>query len=482
MPKFSDTTIRRVKALPIVDVASKYVALRKRGLNFFGLSPLHHEKTPSFCVFPASNRFKDFSGGKDDQGDVIALVERIEGLTFTEVVETLANRFNIPIEYEGGREPAVKSSDRQQLFAIHEMAARYFREQFVAGSRQAEVARSYWTEKRRFSDKTADEFQIGFAHGDDAGRLASILCEKFPIQTLRTCGLFYPRSGAAQGPSSLVLRFSGRLMIPIHDNQGRVCAFAGRQIPDVEDMTTAGKEAKYLNSPETPIFSKGSTVFNLHRARANSVTANPGCRFVAVEGQLDVIRLWSIGHPLPVGTMGTAVTESHLRQIGRYPNGIRVLLDGDDAGIKGALRIVPMVFATETDAIFDKLPESYDPDTFLIGLSPTDARRRLKTVFGNSLSPVAFAVSVVMPLAQRARMTTQQRANATKEILAMIKESPSPVATWCAVDELASVLKINPAPLWGELARDKAWNAVPAKPQPPPPASSPLPEGVETMA
>lgn len=489
MPKFSKVTLSRVKDLPIVDVASRYTALKKRGLNHFGLSPFHQEKTPSFCVFPSSNRFKDFSGGGDDQGDVIAFIERVEGLSFTEAVELLANRFNIPLEYEQGSGPATKPSDKLQLFQIYEIAAAYFREEFLLGTGklQAQAAQKYWFETRKFDvgvpaeQQASAEFQVGFARSNDEGRLASILCKKFDIQTLRTCGLFYARTGGSCGPGSLTLRFSGRLMIPIHDNQGRICAFAGRQIPGIEDLTTAGKEAKYLNSPETPIFSKGSTIFNLHRARSSSVTANPACRFALVEGQLDVIRLWSIGYPLPVGTMGTAITESHLRQLGRYPNGIRVLLDGDTAGIKGALRIVPMIFATETDAVFDKLPETYDPDSFLIGLAPEAAKQRLRSVFTNSLSPVAFAVSVVMPLAQRAKMNTQQKAFATKEIIGMIKASPSPVATWYAIEELARILKIDASALWHELAREKSWESTPPKPPTPPPAPSPFPAGMETM-
>ena len=448
MRKLSDKCLATLKALPIAEIAGRYTALKPAGHQLKGLSPFTREKTPSFVVTPDTGRFHCFSTNKG--GDTIDCVAMNEGLTFMEAAEALAYRYNVPLDYVGGNN-APQRSTRTELFTIHEIALRFFCERFTSNV----GVQTYWTRDRAFKIETATEFEIGFAPTDDDGELARrVFAAKVSPQAIRDCGLFYVRGGLIKEASQLTCRFSGRLIIPIHDAQGRCCAFAGRQIPGVEDRTEVGKKAKYLNSPETPIFAKAKIVFNLHRARAALRDASDKDRILMVEGQLDVIRIWESGFKLVVGSQGTATTTAHLEQLGRYANGVRCLMDGDTAGQNAALRLIPLSLEAETDMVFTPMPQGHDPDSILRGISPEEAAARFRVILARSLTPVGFAIEHLMPKPHQAEAATAQgKARIVKEVLDLLSASPSPVAIWYHLEEAAKRLRIDHVAVWHEFLR-----------------------------
>ena len=380
MARINDNYLADLKArVPIYDVVAPHVKLKKAGKSWKGLSPFSQENTPSFYVHPEKNMFKCFS--TDTGGDAIRFVQLLENLTFMEAIETLAHRFNFPVKYDQGSatEARQTASARSELFRIHEEASSWFRERFLAENADGVFARNYWTKQRNFLLETAHEFEVGFAPA--GGGIGKFLREKkYPKNILEQSGLFFPRGGE---------RFRGRLMIPIRDSQGRIVAFTARQL-EVTPQDDPAREAKYVNSPETPIFRKGNLLFNLDKARLH---VSDEKRFLLVEGQLDAMRCWQVGAKTVVGPQGTAFTEMQANLLARHQaEGIEVLLDGDQAGRAAALRILPIALQAGLEATFLELPEGQDPDDLLAkgGLAALDELRE------NATTSIPFAVNALL--------------------------------------------------------------------------------------
>jgi DNA primase len=349
MPAIKPTCVRDLKLrVNIVDVISRVVTLRKAGARFKGLCPFHTEKTPSFNVDADKGFFKCFGCGK--AGDAIAFVRETEQLSFTEAIETLGKRFGVVIEYEEGSGPTKEErSLRQELFDLHEQAVEHYTQVFRAKSATGDYMRRYWTEARRFTAELAEEFRIGAAEPDDTGLAAALMKRRFSEDALRQSGLFFVREHSALTLNSLRPRFRGRLMIPIRDHQGRVVAFTARQTTLTPEDDPA-REAKYVNSPETPIFTKGHLLFNLDRAR--EVAGKENQPFVLVEGQLDALRCWSVGLKTAIAPQGTAITDAQLLLLRRYQTRVECFFDGDSAGQKAALRFLPLALKAGLEVRF----------------------------------------------------------------------------------------------------------------------------------
>ncbi|MBW8781055.1 MAG: DNA primase [Verrucomicrobia bacterium] len=435
MPVIKPTCLRDVKLrVNIVDVVSRVATLRKAGSRFKGLCPFHNEKSPSFHVDPDKGFYKCFGCGK--AGDVITFVRETEQLTFTEAIETLGKRFGIPIEYEegSGGPSREERSLRQEIFDIHETAAEHFHQIFKGASVTGDWMRAYWTDKRRFTRELADEFKIGAAEPGDATLGAALLKKKYSEEALRQCGLFFVREGAVLGLGSLKPRFRGRLMIPIRDHQGRVVAFTARQT-DLTPEDDPAREAKYVNSPETPIFTKGNLLFNLDRARD---PAGKGAPFVLVEGQLDALRSWSVGLKTAIAPQGTSITESQLVLLRRYSTQVECFFDGDGAGQKAALRFLPMALKAGLEVRFlgGATDTKIDPDLLFLekGLAGYDEVRK------NALSAMAFACRALLPAPENA--TPEQKARVAQDLHALILNAESEVARSQFLAEAAGLLRL----------------------------------------
>jgi DNA primase len=436
MPVIKPTCLRDLKLrVNLADVISRVVTLRKAGgTRLKGLCPFHNEKTPSFHVNPDQGFYKCFGCGK--AGDAIAFVRETEQLNFTEAVEAIGKRFGIVIEYEegSGGPSREERSLRQEIFDLHDAAAEHFFQAFKAKDATGDFFRQYWLEKRKFAMELADDFKIGAV--DEAGSSlgAVLMRKKFSEEALRRCGLFFIYDDAQITLGALRPRFRGRLMIPIRDHQGRVVAFTARQTERTPEDDPA-REAKYVNSPETPIFTKGNLLFNLDRART---VVGEGKPFVLVEGQLDALRCWSVGLKTAIAPQGTSITESQLVLLRRYHPQVECFFDSDAAGQKAALRFLPMALKASLEVRFLTLAgaEKLDPDLLFLerGLAGYEDVRR------GAQSAMAFACATALP--DPATASPELKSRAAQSVFEIVVAAESEMARAAFLSEVAAHLRL----------------------------------------
>jgi DNA primase len=352
-------SLEQMKArLDIYQVVSDYVTLKRAGSKWKGLSPFSQEKTPSFYVDPDKGVFYCFSTQKG--GDSIRFVMEKENLEFIDAVEHLAAKFNFRLEYET-KPGQVRGSGIKRLLELHESACGYYAKMFFSQQEDAVAVRRYWTEQRQFKEELAETLQMGYAPPDASRFYEKLRKDGFDDEAMVESGLFFPRSNPLS-KSPLTARFRGRLMVPIRDINGKVIAFSGRKLAQTP-TNDPSFEAKYVNSPATPLFHKGSVLFGLHHARKH---VNDQNSFVMVEGQLDAIRCWSVGIDQAIAPQGTAVTETQLQKLRNYCTRLLLFLDGDAAGAKAAMRVIPMAVAAGVDVQVIALSGGDDPDSYLL--------------------------------------------------------------------------------------------------------------------
>lgn len=451
MPVIKPTCVRDLKMrVNLADVVSRVVTLRKAGgTRLKGLCPFHNEKTPSFHVDPDKGFYKCFGCGK--AGDAITFVRDTEQLNFTEAVEALGKRFGVPIEYEEGSGGPSKEerSLRQEIFDLHDVAADHFYQAFKARDATGEFFQKLWTDKRRFAPEIADEFKIGAVDAQGSGLGAALLRRKFSEEALRRCGLFFIYDDAQVTLHALRPRFRGRLMIPIRDHQGRVVAFTARQT-DLTPQDDPAREAKYVNSPETPIFIKSNLLFNLDRARTAVGDSKP---FVLVEGQLDAIRCWSVGLKTAIAPQGTSITDGQLALLRRYHSQVECFFDSDSAGQKAALRFLPMALKASLEVRFLTLAgaEKLDPDLLFLerGLAGYEEVRK------GAQSAMAFACRATLPDPKNA--SPEMKSRAAQTIFEIVAASDSAVTRAAFISEASSHLRLAP------LAAEKDFQAFTAR-------------------
>ncbi len=353
MPVLSKRILDEIRSRnDIVDVIGGAVRLTKSGSAFKGLCPFHQEKTPSFQVNPARQIFHCFGCGAG--GDVFAFLMKREGLDFMGAVRQLAQKANISLEFEEGGAGAAERAERERLYTIHaELAKEYHR--LLLEDALAEPARRYLA-GRQLGEGVIKDFQIGFAPESWDFVVNWARSKQYPVEQLSAAGLVAqaePKPGAAVRYYD---RFRNRVMFPICDEQGRVVAFSGRIL--VADP----KAAKYVNSPETPIFRKSNLLFALNKARPAIVESRTA---VVCEGQIDVIRCHSAGFTNAVASQGTAFTDNHARIIRRFADKIILVFDPDTAGQNAALKTGLLFTEAGLDVRVARLPEGKDPDLLI---------------------------------------------------------------------------------------------------------------------
>jgi DNA primase len=352
----SDKELVRTRT-DILALVGQYTMLRRTGSNYKGICPFHQEKTPSFHVDPELGRWRCF-GACSEGGDVFKFLQKAENLTFREALERLAERAGVVLASAGGdREETHRiQQERDALYAANATAQRFFRETFVRDA----MAREY-AEKRGLAHQTIEAFGIGYAP-DRWEDLADFLRDqKVRMEDAEKGGLIFP-SRRADG--SYTDKFRGRLMFPIIDTQERIVGFGGRLLVPAENAP------KYLNSPETPVFSKSKVLYGLNRARKAIEKAD---RTLVVEGYLDVIACHQAGIENVVAPLGTSLTEEHVRLIRRYTRNVVLSFDADEAGVRAALRAAEMFrsvrdivgSAVEGSLRILALPPGEDPDSLL---------------------------------------------------------------------------------------------------------------------
>lgn len=327
--------------LDIVDVIGESVQLKKAGRNFKGLCPFHGEKTPSFMVSPERQAYHCFGCGEG--GDVFEYVMKREGVDFPEALQMLARRAGVELK---NQKPG-DSKKKRRLFEATEQAAKFFQ---AALKHSAGVeGRDYLTE-RGITPETAEAFGIGYAPNDYDTLINALKKKGFTDKELIEAGV------ASEGRRGPYARFRGRLMIPINDTTGVTRGFTGRI------LDPNSKQAKYVNTPETPLYHKGRLIFALDLAKDEIIKREYA---VLVEGQMDVITAHQAGTAHVVATSGTAMTEEQLRQLSRFSKTIALALDTDSAGQAAMLRIVELVGDRDIELKVVDLGEAKDPDDLI---------------------------------------------------------------------------------------------------------------------
>jgi DNA primase len=341
----------------IVRIIGDYLKLRKSGAqNYTGLCPFHKEKTGSFSVNATHSYFYCF--GCHEKGDVFTFVMKMENISFPEAVNAVATKCGIPLpkrEFSSPQE-AREAGLRRQLLDINEAATQYFEASLKVP--EAARAREYLT-ARGVTPETIAKFRIGYAP-DDFNHMREQLAKHFPEDVLRASGLFSSKEQADGGQGQLYARFRKRITFPIANEQGKTIAFTARAL-DAQDEK--GRDiAKYLNSPEGPLYSKGQILFNLDKAKA-AMRSNDFA--LLVEGQMDCISVYMAGVQNVIATSGTAFTEMQVRQIARFTKRVIVNFDPDSAGIAATEKAIALLTEEDFEVKVVTLEGGLDPDRFI---------------------------------------------------------------------------------------------------------------------
>jgi len=333
-------------ACDIVDVIGGYVPLKKSGSKYKALSPFNKEKTPSFFVDPAKQIFKCFSSGHG--GDVFKFLMVHDNMTFPEAVRRLAQRAGIVIPESGPHDPQARSR-REELLALYAAVAAWWHK-LLKSDPAAEPARAYLKNRDLGSD-IAEEFGLGYAPEAWDATLTWAKKAGHSQETLETARLIATSESGRQYDF-----FRGRLMIPIHNDAGEVVAFSGRLL-DPE-----AKAQKYVNSSETPIFTKSRILFGLNKTKRPIIEAESA---ILCEGQIDLMRCWQKGIRNVVAPQGTAFTDSHARMLKRLAKEVVICFDADNAGQKAAERSIDVLLKEGLQIRVARIPEGEDPDSLL---------------------------------------------------------------------------------------------------------------------
>lgn len=368
-PMIPESILEEVRnRVDIVEVVGRYVPLRKSGRNYFGLCPFHSEKTPSFSVSPEKQIFHCFGCGKG--GNVFTFIQEMEGLTFTEAVRTLAQEAGVDMPQD--ESPAAGRSEKETLLEAYAWALKLYR--YLLLHPQHGAAAQAYLRQRGIDGKAVQTFQLGYAP-DQWDVLAKFLQKKgFSPDLLAKGGLL----SETKGQNRYYDKFRHRLMIPIFDLRGRVIAFGGRLLGPSE------QQPKYLNSPETILFSKSRVLYHLHQARSAIRAKN---EVIIMEGYMDVITAVQHGIEHVVATLGTAVTPEHARILRRHAEKVVLCFDADQAGQNASLRGIDVLRQAGCSVRIAEIPQGKDPDQYI---RENGREAFLYEVIGNALPVVPY--------------------------------------------------------------------------------------------
>jgi len=413
----------------IVEVIGGVLTLKRAGGTFKALCPFHKEKTPSFVVNAQRQIYHCFGCGKG--GDVFSFLQEHEGVDFMTAVRMLADRAGIHLEFEDG-DPGQRS-EKDALFKIHTDIAEFFT-RCLQQMKGAQHARDY-LQKRDLEGDMAKTFGIGYAPNRWDGSIQWAHKHKISLELMEKAGLNLRRD-ADDVSAGYYDRFRDRLMFPICDIQGRVIGFSGRALSD--DV----RGAKYINSPETPLFRKSRVLYALDKGRRAMVDKREA---VICEGQIDVIRCHQAGFTTAVASQGTAFTEDHANILRRYVDGVVIVFDPDTAGENAAIKTAGIFLSSGLGVRVAELPKGEDPDSFIA----KEGGEAFGAILDAALSVVDFQVSV---LSRREDLSTDVGVmRAAREVLQSILRSPNSVQQARLIQAAAQNLNLPVAALQDEL-------------------------------
>ena len=341
MPRVPEETIERIRnTADIYDVVAQYVDLKKRGRNFFGLCPFHSEKTPSFSVAPDKQIYHCFGCGAG--GNVFSFIIEHEKISFIEAVQQLGQKYGIQVDYQSGPSNKIFSS----LYKVHDLAVKLYHNTLYSEKGKAALDYLY---NRGLTDDTIKTYQIGFAPDSWDTLINTIKSSSFKDDVYDKSGLFINTKRGWQD------RFRSRIMFPIFHQSGKPIAFGGR-------IFNHDDPAKYLNSPETPLYRKSEVFYGLHKTRDSIRKFSTA---VLVEGYTDFLQLVQLGIPNVVALSGTALGINHASQIRKFASKVYLAYDGDDAGINATLRAGYVLFQAGIEPLVIPMPSDKDPDDWV---------------------------------------------------------------------------------------------------------------------
>lgn len=422
-----DTIDRIFDAAHIEEVVGEFVQLKKAGSNFKGLSPWSNEKTPSFFVSPAKGIFKDFSSGKG--GNVVSFLMELENMSYPEALRYLGERYQIEVE-ETQPDPSKMEevSLRESLTLVNSFAAEYFIESLWKSDEGKSIGLSYFRE-RGFNDKTIEKFALGYASDQNNALLNKATEAGHNINHLLKLGLI------KAGDYGNYDFFRSRVIFPIRNVSGRYIAFAGRTLK-------SDNKVKYLNSPESELYDKSSSLYGIFEAK-RAMIQHDAC--FLVEGYTDVISLHQAGIEYAVASSGTSLTPGQIQQIKRYTKNVTLLYDGDPAGMKASLRGIDLLLEQGMNVKVVLFPEGHDPDSFAQSVSNSELERYL------SEEAVDFTDFMVEVLLRDAADDPIKKTEATRRIVQSLSNIADYIARSVYVERCSRKLGVPEQALLNEL-------------------------------
>ncbi len=390
--------------LGIADVVGSYIKLEKAGINFKALCPFHHEKTPSFSISPSRGSFYCFGCG--EKGDIFTFVQKFEGVDFQGALKILAERAGVPITFE----PAESKDKKNILYLILEESTSYFEDNLKENNEAL-----HYLKERGLKDNTIKDFRLGYTLPDWRGLFKHLKNKGFEESLIEDAGLIKRNP---EGKESYD-RFRGRIMFPIADPSGRIIAFSGRIFDGPSTALGTGSKdiepAKYINSPETPLFSKSKTLYGYDKAK-------DGIRklgfTVLVEGQMDLLMSHQAGFKNTVALSGTALTDEHVSLLNRLSSKLVLGLDSDEAGMKASGKSAALTLSKGMDVKVARIPSGSDPAD-IIKVDPEIWKKAIK----EAVHIIDFYMDIISAAKYEERKFRQEVSRQVLPYVARIKNS-----------------------------------------------------------
>ena len=422
MKKINSATVQRIlDATDIVEVVSDFVSLKRKGANYWGLCPFHNDRSPSFSVSKSRGLCKCFSCGEG--GSAVNFLMKLEHLSYTEALRYLARKYNIEIEErEMTPEEERRETARDNMLAVNEFALRHFESNLTDTDEGRDVGLSYFRH-RGISDQMIERFHLGYAlEGRD--RLYKSAIERgYSEEYILATGL-----STRTDDGRIYDRFRGRVIYPVHSLSGKVVAFGGRTLRSDKSM------AKYVNSPESDIYSKRRELYGMFQAKQAIAKAG---KCIIVEGYMDVISMHQAGICNVVASSGTALTVEQVRLIKRFTSNVTLIYDADAAGIKASLRGIELLLQDGMDIKVLLLPQGEDPDSFAQSHSSTEVEEYIRA---NETDFITFMARILL---KDVEDDPTARANVITRIVKTIALIPNEITRSVYVQECSRILFIS---------------------------------------
>lgn len=416
MPRIDRETIDRIlAAADIVEVVGDFVSLRRQGTSYRGLCPFHADRNPSFSVSKTRGVFKCFSCGKS--GGVVGFLMELEKMTYNEALRYLAKKYGIEIqERELTTAEKQADADREAMVALNEFALAHFEHNLTETEDGRAIGLSYFRE-RGINDAMVKRFHLGYAMEKSTAFHEAAVAKGFTDKYMIDTGLCIKTESGR-----IYDRFKGRVIYPVHSVSGRVVAFGGRT------LSSDKKIAKYVNSPESLVYSKSNELYGFYQAK-NAIAKKKKC--IIVEGYMDVISMHQSGVENVVASSGTSLTDGQIRLVKRFCNDITLIYDADAAGVKASLRGINMLLAAGMNVKTLHLPEGEDPDSFAQSHSATELEEYLAS---HETDFIAYMSDTLLGDAGRDPV---KRAAAINEILGSVAVIPDDIVRTVYIAECA---------------------------------------------